>query len=131
MRGEGKRRQSYPESSSSDSGGVGSSAAAAGGGAAVALGKGGIRRKPVPSTVMESDIDSPRSQEFVDATNARSSVAQDLSRGEGGVTPGDDDSPYIHFALDQLTRDEEVHGGGGTAYTTQRPGPPTNTTPGA
>ena len=77
MRGEGKRRQSYPDSSSSDSAGVGPSSAAVAG--AVPLGKGGIRRKPVPSTVMESEMDSPRSQEYVDATNARSSVVQDLS----------------------------------------------------
>lgn len=27
-----------------------------------------------------------------------------------GVTPGTDDTPYIHFAIDQLTRDEEVRG---------------------
>ena len=119
MRGEGKRRQSYPESSSSDSAGVGPSSAAEAG--AVPLGKGGVRRKPVPSTVMESEVDSPRGQEYIDATNARSSVVQDLSRGEGGITPGDDDSPYIHFALDQLTRDEEVHGS--RVYPAGAPGP--------
>ena len=106
MRGEGKRRQSYPESSSSDSVGVGSSTAAAG--AATALREGGIRRKPVPSTVMEADLESPRSQEFIDASRARSSAAQDIDREQSPVTPGDDDTPYIRFALDQLTRDEEV-----------------------
>ena len=99
MRGEGRRRQSYPDSSSSDS-------AVAGG---VPLREGGVRRKPIPSTVME-DVDWPLSQEYVDPSRARSSVAQDVERGEGGVTPGHDDAPFLRFALDQLTRDEEVRG---------------------
>ena len=106
MRGEGKPRQSFPESSSSDSATAGPSAHA---GAAAALREGGVRRKPVPSTVMEGP-DSPRSAEYIDAGQARSSVAQDLDREGSPTTPGVDDTPYIRFALDQLTRDEEVRG---------------------
>ena len=107
MRGEGRRRQSYPESSSSDSGAAGPSSAAPAG-AVAALREGGIRRKPVPSTVME-DGDSPRSQEYVDPSGARSSAALEIERGQSPPTPGHDDTPYIRFALDQLTRDEEVN----------------------
>ena len=107
MRGEGRRRQSYPEESSSDSGAAGPSSAAPLA-AVAALREGGIRRKPVPSTVME-DADSPRSQEYIDASGARSSAAQDIERGQSPPTPGHDDTPYIRFALDQLTRDEEVN----------------------
>ena len=105
MRGEGRRRQSYPEESSSDSAGVGPSGAPA-----AVLREGGIKRKPVPSTVMETDVDSPTSQEFIDPSRTRSTAAQDLDRQQSPTTPGDDDTPYIRFALDQLTRDEEVRG---------------------
>ena len=72
---------------------------------------GGIRRKPVPSTVMEaSEAGSPRprSAEIIDPRAAQSSAARALVGGE--TTPGVDDAPYIRFALDQLTRDEEVMG---------------------
>lgn len=121
MRGEGKRRQSFPESSSSDSATAGPSA-----GAAAALREGGLRRKPVPSTVMES-AESPKSQEYIDASHARSSVAQDIDRDGSPTTPGQDDTPYIRFAIDQLTRDEEVRGSrrypGAGAAVVQNQGP--------
>ena len=45
-------------------------------------------------------------------------------------TPGVDDSPYIHFAIDQLTRDEELmgrrrqRGGSEDSYAGQQPGVP-------
>ena len=106
MRGEGKRRQSFPESSSSSSAGPSTIGPI---GAMATLREGGVRRKPVPSTVIE-DVDSPKSQEFVDPNGARSSVARDLDQGVSPPTPGQDDTPYIRFALDQLTRDEEVRG---------------------
>lgn len=54
--------------------------------------------------------DSPRSQEYIDQSRARSSVARDFDRHDSPPTPGQDDTPYIRFALDQLTRDEEVRG---------------------
>lgn len=47
-----------------------------------------------------------------------SSAAKEISREENAPTPGVDDTPYIHFALDQLTRDEEVRGS--RAYPGQR-----------
>lgn len=72
------------------------------------LREGGIRRKPVPSTVLEQD--SPNRDSRISPTIARSSVARDIDREKDAPTPGVDDTPYIHFALDQLTRDEEVRG---------------------
>ncbi len=53
---------------------------------------------------------SPASQEYIDPAGARSSIAREMDREEGATTPGQDDAPFIRFALDQLTRDEEVRG---------------------
>ncbi|KAK4555251.1 hypothetical protein LTR86_007547 [Recurvomyces mirabilis] len=108
MRGQGRRRQSSEESRGPGVG-VATTAVAA----APVLREGGIRRKPVPSTVMEQtgrEDDWPRSEEEIDPMNARSSVARDLDRERSPPTPGVDDTPFIRFALDQLTRDEEVRG---------------------
>ena len=66
----------------------------------------GVRRKPVPSTVIES----PGSESPISAINARSSMAQAIDRGNSPPTPGVDDTPYLRFAIDQLTRDEDVRG---------------------
>ncbi|TKA31157.1 hypothetical protein B0A54_14291 [Friedmanniomyces endolithicus] len=92
MRGQGRRRQhSVGESSSTGAAGM----------APVAFG--GVRRKPVPSTVMEGGS-------VIDPSLARSSVAMDLAREEETASPPVDDTPFIRFALEQLTRDEEVRG---------------------
>ncbi|KAK1813831.1 hypothetical protein LTR12_011810 [Friedmanniomyces endolithicus] len=92
MRGQGRRRQhSVGESSSTGAAGM----------ASVAFG--GVRRKPVPSTVMEGGS-------VIDPSLARSSVAMDLAREEETASPPVDDTPFIRFALEQLTRDEEVRG---------------------
>ncbi|KAK1082470.1 hypothetical protein LTR33_003897 [Friedmanniomyces endolithicus] len=92
MRGRGRRRQhSVGESSSTGAAGM----------APVAFG--GVRRKPVPSTVMEGGS-------VIDPSLARSSVALDLAREEETASPPVDDTPFIRFALEQLTRDEEVRG---------------------
>lgn len=48
--------------------------------------------------------------ERISPTLAQSSAAKDIGRETNAPTPGVDDTPYIHFALDQLTRDEEVRG---------------------
>ncbi|KAK5114202.1 hypothetical protein LTR85_010267 [Meristemomyces frigidus] len=106
MRGTGKRRQHSPSGA-----GIGEASTAT----VVAVGapvlrEGGMRRKPVPSTVMEGGEDYPKSEEEISPTNAQSSVARDLAREASPPTPGVDDTPYIRFALDQLTRDEEVRG---------------------
>ncbi|KAI6859407.1 hypothetical protein KC334_g21628, partial [Hortaea werneckii] len=99
MRGQGRRRQSPSR--------IGEASTAAI--AVPVLREGGIRRKPVPSTVMEgTEPGSPVSPAYIPSTGARSSVAQDISREQNAPTPGVDDTPYIRFALDQLTRDEEV-----------------------
>jgi len=66
-----------------------------------------ILRKPVPSTVYEGD--SPSTIRQVPFGNTQSSVAKEMAHEPGPPTP-EDDTPYIHFALDQLTRDEEVRG---------------------
>lgn len=68
------------------------------------LREGGIKRKAVPSTVMEG------SESIISPTNARSSAAMDMDRERSPPTPEVDDTPFIRFALDQLTRDEEVRG---------------------
>lgn len=125
MRGEGRRRLSNTESISAVEGAAAASAGAVAGPSA-ALREGGIRRKPVPSTVMEASSGdaSPQSQEFIDPTMARSSAAQEIDRGQSPVTPGNDDSPYIRFALDQLTIDEDVRGSRrypGQSYSTAGP----------
>ncbi|KAG8624470.1 hypothetical protein KVT40_007537 [Elsinoe batatas] len=65
--------------------------------------QGAIGRKPVPSTVYEGN--SPETIRGPIPNLAMSSAAKD-----DPPTPGIDDTPYIHFALDQLTRDEEVRG---------------------
>ena len=52
-----------------------------------------IHRKPVSSSSSEGTI-----------------VRRPLSEFITPPTPGVDDTPYIHFAIDQLTRDEEVAG---------------------
>lgn len=59
-----------------------------------------------------TEPNSPSSQGYITPTVARSSVAQDMSRERNAPTPGVDDTPYIRFALDQLTRDQEVRGSG-------------------
>nr|POE90077.1 hypothetical protein CFP56_20544 [Quercus suber] len=106
MRGPGRRRQSS-SGSYTDRRGSNSYEGAGLGGITVPESsrprEGAIRRKPVPSIVMEGSS-RPSTQGA-----ARSSVAQDIERFGGQITPGrDDDTPYIRFALDQLTRDEEV-----------------------
>ena len=70
------------------------------------LRNGGIRRKPVPSVVMED----PAAGRRISPTMAQSSAAKEINRERDAPTPGVDDTPYVHFALDQLTRDEEVRG---------------------
>ncbi|KAF2485995.1 hypothetical protein BDY17DRAFT_69234 [Neohortaea acidophila] len=105
MRGEGKRRSTGYTSDTEAGGTMGATAA-------TALRVGGVRRKPVPSTVMESPpLDGlPASHEYIDPDRARSSVLGDIEREGGGASPDIDDTPYIRFAIDQLTRDEEVKG---------------------
>jgi hypothetical protein len=63
--------------------------------------EGGIRRKPVPSTVLENP-NSP--------TQAEASIIAERSHFGSPPTPGPHDESYVRFALDQLTRDEEVRG---------------------
>ncbi|EMC98173.1 hypothetical protein BAUCODRAFT_86571 [Baudoinia panamericana UAMH 10762] len=101
MRGQGRRRTSTDEPAGAQHTMSGASAPMSGptGG----LREGGIRRKPVPSTVMEAG------STYRDSA-ARSSVAQDIGREPSPPTPEIDDAPFIRFALDQLTRDEEVRG---------------------
>lgn len=96
LRGLGQRRQSLDSSSSRER-------------RAVAMPAplnyrtdGGIRRKPVPSTVIENP-NSP--------TQPEGSIVADRSRYYSSPpTPGPHDDQYVRFALDQLTRDEEVRG---------------------
>lgn len=75
---------------------------------------GGVRRKPVPSTVVE-DPNSPTST--IRASQApgaqipsRGTAIDERSNFNSPPTPGPHDGDYVRFALDQLTRDEEVRG---------------------
>jgi hypothetical protein len=95
LRGLGQRRQSIDSSSSRER-------------QAIAMpaplnfrADGGIRRKPVPSTVIENP-NSP--------TSGDGSIIADRSHFGSPPTPGPHDEQYVRFALDQLTRDEEVRG---------------------
>ncbi|KAI5364673.1 hypothetical protein Slin15195_G042120 [Septoria linicola] len=108
LRGEGQRRWSIDEAP------VAAAACGVTAGPSTSpqqgqLRNGGVRRKPVPSTVMEH-FDSSKRESRISPTLAQSAVAQELGRERDAPTPGVDDTPYVHFALDQLTRDEEVRG---------------------
>jgi len=75
---------------------------------------GGVRRKPVPSTVIE-DPNSPtstiRASQVPGAPiPTRGTVVDERSNFNSPPTPGPHDGDYVRFALDQLTRDEEVRG---------------------
>lgn len=60
-----------------------------------------------PETIDEAE---PRLDEDV-SDGRRAITAQDPRNDElGAPTPGVDDTPYIRFAIDQLTRDEELTG---------------------
>lgn len=93
MRGIGKRRREEPEAESFDF-----------------RRSSPIRRKPVPSTVFENPPDLVMGRPLSShppPRMAQSSAARQLSPPSPGL---DDDTPFIHFALDQLNRDEEVRG---------------------
>ncbi|EME38784.1 hypothetical protein DOTSEDRAFT_83474 [Dothistroma septosporum NZE10] len=100
MRGHGERRQSQEQAAASVEEPLLPAQAQ--------LRAGGIRRKPVPSMVIEGN--GSKTESRISPTGARSSVAQDMDREQNAPTPGVDDTPYVQFALDQLTRDEEVRG---------------------
>ncbi|KAK6435409.1 hypothetical protein LTR95_008405 [Oleoguttula sp. CCFEE 5521] len=72
------------------------------------LREGGVRRKPVPSTVLER----PESGVLASPTiPTRGTVVDERSNFDPSPpTPGPHDEQYIRFALEQLTRDEEVRG---------------------
>lgn len=46
----------------------------------------------------------------VSSVSSNGTMVQRPLSGSTPPTPGIDDTPYIHFAIDQLTRDEEVNG---------------------
>lgn len=73
----------------------------------------------IPHNDHPTEEPAARSIRFVEQeTNTGDSVAEDnmktwksSSRSEiSPPTPGNDDTPYIQFAIDQLTRDEELTG---------------------
>ncbi|GAB7355989.1 hypothetical protein MBLNU459_g6616t2 [Dothideomycetes sp. NU459] len=69
-----------------------------------------IRRKPIPSTVFENPPNIRMDRPLSSHPPPRMSQSS-AARAQSPPSPGaDDDTAYIHFALDQLTRDEEVRG---------------------
>ncbi|SMY29808.1 unnamed protein product [Zymoseptoria tritici ST99CH_1A5] len=106
MRGEGKRRSSVSELEAASGVAVGGKIQEP---APSQQRFSGVKRKPVPSVIMDSD-DTSKRESWISPTFAQSSAAKDINRGSDAPTPGVDDTPYIQFALDQLTRDEEVRG---------------------
>lgn len=58
-------------------------------------------QSPAVSTIAE---ERPRTQD------TRHSAVRDMDAESLATTPGQDTTPYIRFAIDQLTRDEEVRG---------------------
>ncbi|THW22919.1 hypothetical protein D6D24_00887 [Aureobasidium pullulans] len=63
-----------------------------------------IKRKPVPSTVFESP---PRLEPIRIPQAALSSASMQIARQSDPPTP-EADTPYVRFAIDQITRDEDV-----------------------
>ncbi|KAF2271004.1 hypothetical protein CC78DRAFT_527957 [Lojkania enalia] len=61
-----------------------------------------LLHSPTVSTIVE---ERPETQE-----GGRSYKQVDMDSQSLATTPGEDDTPYIRFAIDQLTRDEEVRG---------------------
>ncbi|KAH9843307.1 Protein of unknown function (DUF3433) [Teratosphaeria destructans] len=125
MRGEGRRRDSIGQVAVATTASATPAVPLRGGGAQRIT----IPRRPVPTNSRATESPASAQTAFgqdtgmIDPRNARSSVAIDLDndpegvlaqRGrDGAITPGMDDGPYIRFALDQLTRDEEVRGSRG------------------
>ncbi|KAF1841496.1 uncharacterized protein K460DRAFT_419553 [Cucurbitaria berberidis CBS 394.84] len=62
----------------------------------------GRPQSPAVSTIAE---ERPGTQD-----TRRSQVRSDMDSASVATTPGQDTTPYIRFAIDQLTRDEEVRG---------------------
>ena len=60
----------------------------------------GIKRKPVP----------PRASTPAGPSTTASLQPPRRPMDDIAPTPGIDDTPYIHFAIEQLTRDEEIQG---------------------
>ncbi|GAB7359568.1 hypothetical protein MBLNU230_g6755t1 [Neophaeotheca triangularis] len=99
MRGEGKRRADPLEGSKKF--------APVAVPAPLQMREGGIKRKPVPGSEEYQQHESAVSPTI----RGYSSAAQQLDREGSPQTPGaESDMPYIRFAIDQLTRDEEVRG---------------------
>jgi hypothetical protein len=117
MRGQGKRRASVDAASTH------TATAGPSNSNSVLRGEGGVRRQAPQASSSATGAASadPDEAAMIDPFHARSSVARDLERDtDSPPTPGLDDTPYIRFALDQLTRDEEVRGsrryGGYSSY---------------
>ncbi|KAI5208692.1 hypothetical protein E4T39_01290 [Aureobasidium subglaciale] len=62
-----------------------------------------VKRKPVPSTVLE---DVPRLEPISIPQAALSSASMQIARQYDPPTP-EADTPYVRFAIDQITRDED------------------------
>ncbi|KAF2817476.1 uncharacterized protein BDZ99DRAFT_374636 [Mytilinidion resinicola] len=62
-----------------------------------------IARKPVPTSPSDGQDAELRDSKF-------SQIQHPMDSESLSTTPGMDDTPYIRFAIDQLTRDEEVRG---------------------
>jgi len=70
-----------------------------------------------PAAVIPADADKVRRKPLSPSpSSAGTVVRRPISEAISPPTPGVDDTPYIQFAIDQLTRDEEVagHGRGAT-----------------
>lgn len=76
-----------------------------------------VNAVPAPLTVRFDESEASKHK-------AESSTTQDKNPGDNSPpTPGVDDTPYIRFAIDQLTRDEELTGRGrqGSVVSTDYP----------
>ncbi len=66
-----------------------------------------LARTPLPPLIVSFDEDQADEQKPGQSTNA--TVQRTMDNDLSPPTPGDD-TPYIRFAIDQLTRDEELTG---------------------
>ncbi|KAI1936098.1 hypothetical protein LOZ57_006810 [Ophidiomyces ophidiicola] len=72
-----------------------------------------VRYQTPPSRTASPGLNMRQEDASRQAPQPARSVSQAGARTETGTpTPGVDDTPYIRFAIDQLTRDEELHGRG-------------------
>ncbi|USP82545.1 hypothetical protein yc1106_09819 [Curvularia clavata] len=66
--------------------------------------------QPPPHSFTHDRPQSPAVSTIAEEPSRRSQLIREMENGSPATTPGHDTTPYIRFAIDQLTRDEDVRG---------------------